>query len=88
MSLLKGIIKKEEKERRLGLVRYRTGEGRLKKHLIEATEWSKKGGRDDKEEDEGEKLRDNKENMTAWRGRRIGKNQPPIQTTVLEVQAR
>ena len=49
----------------MGLVRYRTGEGRLKKHLIEATEWYKKGGRDEEKEDKGEKLRDNKENMRA-----------------------
>ena len=56
VSALKGILKKEIRERESGAERYRTGEesleDRLKKHLTEATEWYKKGGRDEEEQAE------------------------------------
>ena len=59
-----------------GKERYRTGEEsleeRLRKHLTEATEWYKKGGGDDTEE-ERDKLRENRENDRAWKGWRIGR---------------
>ena len=80
VSSLKGVIKKEEKIKREERDRYRTGEQsleeRLRKHLIEATEWYKKGGRYEKEREktggsniEGEE----RDSLRAWKGWRLGR---------------
>ena len=77
VSALKGIIKKEEREKERGAKRYRTGEEsleeRLRKHLTEATEWYKKGGRDEIEEESERSGKEEKERSRAWRGWRIGR---------------
>ena len=51
VSALKGILRREGREKDTGAERYRTGEDsledRLRKHLTEATEWYKKGRREE-----------------------------------------
>ena len=51
-------------------------EERLRKHLIEATEWYKKGGRDEEEREKtgGGKIEgEEKDSLRAWKGWRIGR---------------
>ena len=73
---LKGILKKEMNEKASGANRYKTGEQsleeRLKKHLVEATEWYKKGRREE-EEEEGGRIPEEKSEQRAWKGWRIGR---------------
>ena len=78
MSALKGIIKREMREKITGAERYRTGEDsledRLRKHLTEATELYKEGRRAEPDEGEiGENLGDEKERSRAWKGWRVGR---------------
>ena len=78
VSALKGMIKREMREKVTGAERYRTGEDsledRLRKHLTEATELYKEGRRAEPDEGEiGENLGDEKERSRAWKGWRVGR---------------